>query len=176
MEPEGMRSSGFPAIARSDARVLILGSLPGLVSLAQGEYYAQPRNAFWRIMEALFAIPVSAPYAQRTQQLVQNRIALWDVCAAASRVGSSLDAKINLASVVPNDFVAFFAAHPSIRLICFNGATAEKLYLRLVQPGLSSTTRGIPYRRLPSTSPAHAITPEMKLQTWRTALHEAGGL
>ena len=175
MEPERIRSSGFPAIALSDARVLILGSLPGLVSLARGEYYAQPRNAFWRIMEALFAIPATAPYAQRAQQLVQNGIALWDVCAAASRVGSSLDAKINLASVVPNDFVAFFAAHPSIRLICFNGATSEKLYLRLVQPGLSSTAQSIPNRRLPSTSPAHAITPESKLQTWRTALREACG-
>jgi TDG/mug DNA glycosylase family protein len=164
-------SNGFAPIANSDARILILGTLPGKVSLARGEYYAQRRNAFWPIMEELFDIPAAGPYGERTRQLMQSGIALWDVCASASRAGS-LDAKIILKSVVTNNFAAFFPAHPNIRLICFNGATAERLYLRLVQPMLPNSAQNIAGLRLPSTSPAHAIASGKKLQAWRTAIRE----
>jgi double-stranded uracil-DNA glycosylase len=159
-------SNGFPPIADAHARVLILGSLPGQVSLRQQQYYAQPRNAFWAIMGRLFDAGPDVPYDERTRRLVKNQVALWDVCAAAHRPGS-LDAAIRPASVVPNDFAAFIAAHPQIRLIAFNGAKAAELFRRIVLPGLPDALQALRYETLPSTSPAHAsMTLEDKLARW----------
>src|SRR6478735_2982711 len=148
-------STGFPPIARPDARILILGSLPGRVSLQMQQYYAQPQNSFWRIMGALFDAGSDLAYTERTQRLCESGVALWDVCHAAVRPGS-LDSAIDLASVVPNDFASFFAAHPSIRRICLNGGTAARLYAKLVEPRSAVPFARVPTVRLPSTSPAHA--------------------
>lgn len=157
---------GFPPIADAHARVLILGSLPGQASLRQQQYYAQPQNAFWKIMGRLFDAGPELPYNERARRLVAHGVALWDVCAVAQRPGS-LDASIVHASVVPNDFAAFIASHPRLRLVCFNGAKAAELYRGLVLPDLSPTLRAIECETLPSTSPAHAsMRFEEKLARW----------
>jgi hypoxanthine-DNA glycosylase len=165
-----MQATGFPPVAARDARLLILGSLPGALSLARGEYYAQPRNAFWPIMGRLVGAAPELPYAERLDRLRAAGIALWDVCASGFRPGS-LDAAIRRDSVVPNDFAVFFRAHPGIGAVCFNGATAADLFTRLVKPApptLALTT-------LPSTSPAHAAMPlAEKLRRWRAGLVGAG--
>jgi TDG/mug DNA glycosylase family protein len=167
-----MHDKGFPPIADSHARVLILGSLPGQVSLQRQQYYAQPQNAFWKIMGRLFGAGPESPYAERTQCLVRNGIALWDVCASAQRPGS-LDAAIVRSSVVPNDLAAFLEVHSGIDLVCFNGAKAADLYRRLVLPGLPATVRTLRYEALPSTSPAHAAMPfDEKLARWAAVLQE----
>jgi TDG/mug DNA glycosylase family protein len=144
--------------------VLILGSLPGRLSLEQGEYYANPQNAFWRIIAA--RVPdLPADYAGRVRLLIEQRIALWDVLAAATRSGS-LDADI-ADDAIPNNFRAFFHAHPQMRLIGFNGGTAAKLYERHVMPKLSDEQRAIARQTLPSTSGAHAgITFTQKVERW----------
>jgi hypoxanthine-DNA glycosylase len=157
-----MASTCLPLIARPDARVLILGSLPGRVSLEQQKYYAHPKNQFWPIMAHLFHF--AKDDEKRTDRLLDNRIALWDVCAAAHRPDSSLDSAIR--KVVPNDFASFFASHPAIELIACNGGKAFDLFQRHVAPKLS-----VEYRRmveqLPSTSPAHArLSLEAKRQAW----------
>ncbi|OZA26888.1 MAG: DNA-deoxyinosine glycosylase [Hydrogenophilales bacterium 17-61-9] len=165
-----MPDTGFPPIADAHARVLILGSLPGQVSLQRQQYYAHPHNAFWKIMGRCFGAGPELPYAERVQCLVQNGIALWDVCAAAQRPGS-LDAAIVHASVVPNDIAAFIESHPDIGLIGFNGSKAANLYRRLVLPGLPTEIRCIRTETLPSTSPAHAAMPfEEKLSRWAAVL------
>jgi double-stranded uracil-DNA glycosylase len=167
-----MHDKCFPPIADPHARVLILGSLPGQVSLQRQQYYALPQNAFWKIMERLFGAGPALPYEERVQALVRNGIALWDVCAAAQRPGS-LDASIVHSSVVPNDLAAFIETHPGIGLICFNGGKAAELYRRLVLPGLPATVRAIRYETLPSTSPAHAAMPfEEKLTRWAVVLRK----
>lgn len=165
--PSSLQACGFPSVAGSDARVLALGTLPGPESLRQQQYYAQSRNAFWRIMGKLVGAGPELPYTRRLEVLVEHRIALWDVCAAAERKGA-LDAAIRRASVVPNDFVVFFRDHPSIELVCFNGQTAADLYRRLVVPQLPMEFAAIEQRVLPSTSPAHAaLSFERKLERWR---------
>jgi TDG/mug DNA glycosylase family protein len=165
-----MHDKSFPPIADAHARVLILGSLPGQVSLQRQQYYAHPHNAFWKIMGHLFDSGPDLPYAERTRRLVRNGVALWDVCAAAHRPGS-LDAAIVHSSVVPNDLAAFIEAHPGINLICFNGGKAAELFRRLVLPGLPDAGRAIRTATLPSTSPAHAAMPyEEKLTRWAAAL------
>jgi TDG/mug DNA glycosylase family protein len=164
-----MICESFAPVSRYDAKVLILGSLPGPRSLEMGQYYAQPRNAFWPIMGELAGAGPDVPYAQRLARLVERRVALWYVCASAHRIGA-LDAKIVAASVVLNDFKALFAACPNIALICFNGSTSESLYCRKVLPSLE-IGRTTPTVRLPSTSPAFAAkTYAEKLALWRNAL------
>jgi TDG/mug DNA glycosylase family protein len=148
-----MLSLGFPPVSSPAARVLVLGSLPGRLSLERGEYYANPQNAFWKIIAA--QIPdLPAEYAGRVAALIDQRIALWDVLAAATRSGS-LDAKI-AKDAIPNNFRAFFHIHPHIRLVCFNGRKAAALYKRHVMPTLTDEHRAITRDTLPSTSGAHA--------------------
>ncbi len=163
-------STGFAPVARADARVLVLGSLPGQMSLARQQYYAQPRNAFWKITGELFGFEPSLDYDARLRALVAQRVALWDTCAAAVRPGS-LDARILRSSVVPNDFAPFLQAHPHIRRLCFNGTTSAALFERLVLPTLPEPLQALPRLRLPSTSPAHAgMSQAHKLEAWRAAL------
>ena len=136
------------------------------------EYYAQPQNGFWRIMEDLFGISRELPYEARTQALLQRGVALWDVCRAAHRPGS-LD--IAIRKPESNDFAGFLAANPGISLICFNGAKASNLYEKLVVPGLSEQLRQIETRVLPSTSAANAAVPYAeKLSRWTIVREELG--
>ena len=144
-------SAGFPPIARDDARVLILGSLPSQASLAAHEYYAHPQNAFWKIMRELTG--ADGCYAERCESLRAAGVAVWDVLASSVRPGS-MDADIQLGSAVPNDFPTFFAEHAGLRLVCFNGKKAEQVFRHLVQqPDMSAKLR---LESLPSTSPAHS--------------------
>jgi TDG/mug DNA glycosylase family protein len=148
-----MLSFGFPPVSSPSARVLVLGSLPGQKSLELGEYYASAQNVFWRIM-ATRVVDLPPDYASRAAALVEHRIALWDVLAAATRPGS-LDASIK-DDAVPNNFRAFFHAHPNIRFIGFNGAIAAKFYERHVMPTLTDAQRAIAKQTLPSTSGVNA--------------------
>jgi len=147
----------------------VLGTLPGQRSLACGEYYAHPQNRFWTIAGEVMGFTPLAPYEIRITQLLAHRIALWDVCAAAERPGS-LDASIRPATVLPNDFSAYFAAHPRIVRVCFNGQQAGKLFQRLVRDSLPAELQ-CEWVTLPSTSPAHASVPlEEKRRAWAQAL------
>ncbi len=166
------RVRSFPPVFGADARVLVLGSMPGEASLAAAQYYAHPRNAFWPIMGALFGAGPQLPYADRLDRLVAAGVALWDVIGSCARAGS-LDSAIEPDSVVPNDFAALFAACPQLSTVFFNGAAAETAFRRHVQRAAGSP----PLRlvRLPSTSPAHAARRfEAKLEAWQ-ALRAAAG-
>lgn len=154
----------FPPIAGPNARILILGSIPGKASLQAGEYYAHPRNQFWPIMAALLRRGPFPDYPAKIQALLDADIAVWDVMQSCHRPGS-LDAAIDKSSVVANDFQGFLAAHPRIRHIFFNGATAEQAFRRLVLVGLPMPDLRL--QRLPSTSPAHAaLSLQQKLHCW----------
>jgi double-stranded uracil-DNA glycosylase len=160
-------SHGFPPIARRDARILVLGSLPSARSIEAGEYFAHPRNAFWQIIAELTG--VAGAYRRRRAALIEHRIALWDVLAHSVRPGS-LDSAIRPDTARPNDFSGFFRERPDIYRICFNGRTAEKLFRKLVWHDVCDA--GMELRALPSTSPAYAaMSFEDKLAHWRDALN-----
>ena len=163
--------AGFPPLANAAARALILGSMPGAASLAAGEYYAHPRNAFWPIMGDLLGAGPALPYPQRLARLQAAGLALWDVIGACRRPGS-LDADIEAASVQVNDFIALFERCPAIGHVLCNGATAEIAFRRRVLPLLGG--RNPVVHRLPSTSPAHAARHYAeKRAAWATALRAA---
>jgi hypoxanthine-DNA glycosylase len=146
--------------------VLVLGSAPSVLSLRKGEYYGNPRNAFWRVMAELLGRPPGEDYEARTRMLTEARIALWDVLASAERPGS-LDASIVGATAVANDFEAFFAGHPMVRAVWFNGRTARRFWDRRVK-GRQALPAGLALLTLPSTSPANAaMTPRKKAAAWR---------
>jgi hypoxanthine-DNA glycosylase len=159
---------GFaPITDGASARILILGSLPGQRSLQQAQYYAQPQNVFWRLMGELFQAGPEFDYGERLRRLVARGVAVWDVCAAAERPGS-LDSAIVPESIAVNDFAAFFSAHPHLRVIGFNGATAARLFERHVRGRVAGLLQSVRLLRLPSTSPAHASMPyASKLAAWQ---------
>ncbi len=119
-------------------------------------------------MGELFA--VHGAYTERLQQLVERRIALWDVLQSSVRQGS-MDANIRIESARANDFETFLDAHRDIRIIGFNGRKAEQLFRKFAsEPGPG---RAIARCVLPSTSPAHAALPyAAKLDAWRNALSQ----
>ena len=168
------RVSSFAPVFAADARVLVLGSMPGAASLAADEYYAHARNAFWPIMGALFDAGPELPYAERLRRLKASGVALWDVIAHCTRPGS-LDSAIVPASVMPNDLPALFAACPQLQHVFFNGSAAETAFRRhlpaLTRTGVDDsgvTAFNLSFRRLPSTSPAHAARSfAAKLAAWQ---------
>lgn len=162
-----MQVRGFPPIAAPDAQILILGSMPGIASLEAAQYYAHPRNAFWPIMGALFGAGPEQPYGDRTDRLKAQGVAVWDVLQLCVREGS-LDADIR--AEVPNDFAAFFAAHPGIRRIGLNGGKAATSFRKYAAAHVPVGAEAV---ILPSTSPAHAARSiETKLSLWRAVLLE----
>ncbi len=147
---QGLTQKGLRPLSGTTPRVLILGSFPSVLSLAGGEYYGNPKNMFWAVMQELFAVPAAWPYAERSRKLMQENIALWDVVRACERPGSA-DSRIR--HPVPNNIAGFVRAHPAVRLIALNGITAGRLYHRFAE------VPGIPAVVLPSTSPANAAVP-----------------
>jgi len=160
------KSDGFAAVSAPDARILVLGSLPGVRSIAEQQYYAHPQNAFWPIMERLYGIRGS--YEERCSRLLDQRIALWDVLARSVRPGS-MDADIHMNSAEANDFMTFFSEHKKLRLIAFNGKKAEQLFKRFV--ATEALCDAIELTGLPSTSPAYAaMSFSGKVSAWRQVL------
>lgn len=155
---------GLPPIADDGARILILGNMPSAMSLAAQQYYGNPRNGFWRITGDIFGFDPASPYEDRAAALRGCGVAVWDVLRLCRREGS-LDSSIEPDSMVANDFESFFDAHRGIGRVFFNGAAAERNFLRL-----AGIDRPLRYRRLPSTSPAQTMRYEDKLAAWRAAL------
>jgi hypoxanthine-DNA glycosylase len=153
-------STAFPPNVSSDARLLILGSLPGEESLRQGRYYAHPTNAFWWLIGEVIGEPLpSLPYDARLERLKAHRIGLWDVIATARRQGS-LDQAIRDAEL--RDLAGFVGGLPELAAVAFNGATSAKHGRRQ----LAGMER-LALVDLPSSSAAHAgMSREAKREKW----------
>ena len=143
--------TGLPPLIADGSRVLILGSFPSEMSLAKGEYYGNPQNHFWPVMEALFGIDRSAPYRERTSRLLEQGVAIWDVIAECAREGSGDD---RIEQEVANPLVDLLAEHERIGHVVFNGGTAYAT-ARALSPDVFSLPN-IHCERLPSTSPRNA--------------------
>ena len=143
----------------SDATLLILGSLPGDVSLKAQRYYAHPQNQFWRLLGQAIGEDLNLmPYEERLDRLGRRRIALWDVVGEASRSGS-LDGAIRGAT--PNQLRYYAATHPHLRAIAFNGKTAARIGRAAI-----GDLEGVELIDLPSSSPAFTLSFAEKAKRW----------
>jgi hypoxanthine-DNA glycosylase len=159
MSPPLVAKSSFPPVADAHTRLLVLGSLPGEISLAKAQYYANPRNQFWLLMTAVTGVELAAlPYEARLAALLDVGVGLWDVIQSAVRAGS-LDA--NIRDHQPNALADFCASLPSLRAVAFNGGKASMIgRQRLVG------AQGLELVSLPSSSPAHTLPLARKQAAW----------
>lgn len=151
--------SGFAPVIDHKTEILILGSFPGIASLTAQQYYAHPRNQFWRLLSVLINEDlVALPYAERLDTLLSHRIGVWDVIDACARQGS-LDSAIRAAR--HNDYAQLRRLAPTLTRIAFNGKTAGRQEALFAAAGFETFA-------LPSSSPAYAaMTFEQKLAVWR---------
>ncbi|HTP08125.1 MAG TPA: DNA-deoxyinosine glycosylase [Anaerolineae bacterium] len=155
----------IPPIIEAASRVLILGTMPGDESLRQQQYYAHPRNHFWRILAAIYHEPFAELYSDRVALLHRQQLALWDVLQHCERPGS-LDQAIR--NAVPNDFRELFATYRNLQAIVFNGRKAHELFERQVLPQQSlDDVAHLPRWLMPSTSPAATLPLSAKIERWR---------
>lgn len=154
----------FGPIVSSDANTLILGSFPSIVSLEKTEYYGHKCNAFWPIMSSLFNHSIEN-YEEKTALILQNRLALWDVCYTCKRDGS-MDSTIK--ETVPNE-IPKLLDDGNITKVIFNGQTAARLYKKTV----AYYPDNITFLTVISTSPAATKPFEEKLKIWKEALAQS---
>ena len=155
---------GLPPVIDARARLLILGSFPSAASLAARQYYAHPRNQFWRILGEVLEQPLKEmDYPARIAAVQAAGIGIWDVFASCERAGS-LDSAIRDAR--PNDLAALHKAAPVLRRVCFNGRMAARRIRDVEALGWEALI-------LPSTSPAHAgMGFAEKAARWLAALQQ----
>ncbi|MGV0965537.1 DNA-deoxyinosine glycosylase [Empedobacter falsenii] len=158
-----MHKQSFTAIISEQPKILILGSLPGDLSLEVNQYYGHPRNRFWKMIFEIFETEFSEDYEVRKQLILQNKLALWDVVHSAYRKGSM---DVDMKNVSPNQIDELLNKHPTIEKIIFNGKKAEQLFWKYFDEKTS-----IEYISLPSTSPANAqFSYERLIEFWKNAI------
>jgi hypoxanthine-DNA glycosylase len=159
-----MKKSGFPPVIDKNTEILILGTLPSDKSIQAQEYYANPKNQFWRIIFTLFndGKPLY-DYDDKINLLLKNKIGLWDVLTKAKREGS-LDS--NIAEPELDDFSGLFKEYPKIRLLAFNGNSAFTYYIQ--------TKAGLLQKELTVLSSSSSMntskTLDLKIKEWQVAL------
>lgn len=154
----------FEPVVSSNTRILILGSMPGVASLNQNEYYAHPRNLFWPIIFSLWQQPLESDYNKKLDFLLSKGLGLWDVIASCEREGS-LDSAIK--NETPNDFEELFRLYPDIHTVIFNGGKAYEVFKKKVG---FERFEGIEFVKLGSTSPARAVSFEIKKSEWEAVI------
>lgn len=156
--------TGLAPVIDAGVRILVLGSFPGAASLAAGQYYAHPRNQFWRLISSVVGEDLAAlPYAERLPRLLAHRVGLWDVLGECERIGS-LDSAIRKPAA--NDFERLHHMCPELKIVGFNGVASSKFASLFEKQGYRTLV-------LPSSSPANmTINFANKLDRWRLLLSD----
>lgn len=158
-----MMKQSFLPILSNEPRILILGSLPGDLSIKENQYYAHPQNRFWKILFAIYNEPFLENYEFRQQLILNHHLALWDVAHSAIRKGSM---DIEMKDEKPNKIDELLTEYPTIEKILFNGKKAEQLFFKNFEQKTY-----INYISLPSTSPANAqYSLDRLIEIWKNAL------
>ena len=162
------RIQSLPPIVGNSPKILVLGTMPGSVSLDKQQYYCNPRNQFWTIVGNIIGKQDLGghefKYEERTQALIEAGVAVWDVLESCEREESS---DSNIKEAVPNDIVTFLDEYPSIVRIGFNGLEAQQWFNRYIFPKWTNKQQIRCYCYFPSTSGANThMTPKEKQDCW----------
>lgn len=155
-----MEIQSFKPVIGEGAKILILGSIPGVISLEKHQYYGNGRNQFWKIIYEILGCQFQEDYERRLEFLIENKIALWDVIGECEREGS-LDSKIRNPKL--NDFKGLFDEYTGIEHILLNGTKAYDMFTKNIDAALID---GKKVYKMKSTSPANAIKYQKKLEDW----------
>ena len=157
-----MAKKGFQPVTYNNTELLILGTFPGEKSLDVEQYYADGRNAFWRLISGVINEDITMlSYKTKIEKLMQNKIGLWDVFSICEREGSQ-DSEIR--NPVESDFCKLKTIAPSLKTIYFNGEKPQKYAEKIL------TKMGYSTKLLPSSSGSHTIPFDKKLNSWKTIL------
>ena len=149
----------FSPVYDGESKLLILGSLPSVKSRENAFYYGHPQNRFWDVLAALYGAETPNTIDGKTDLLLANQIALWDVVFSCDIRGSS-DSSIR--NVVPNN-LQIVLRNSKVRTIFANGKKAAALYQKY-----QFADTGIEIITLPSTSPANDVwTFERLCEAWK---------
>ena len=164
--PAAAPLQGLAPVVDAQTRLVVLGSFPGVASLRAQQYYGHPRNHFWPILGAIWAIDLTAlPYPGRLAELRRRGLGIWDVYASCEREGS-LDSAIENATL--NDLASLRRIAPRLTAVAHNGGESARAMKH-------TRSLGVEVLRLPSTSPANASWSfERKLAAWRAAFEQHG--
>lgn len=163
MNPLSDRRIGLEPVIDSTCRVLIVGSFPSQISLQTGQYYANPRNDFWKIMNVVIGLPEDLPYEKRLSFLLSHGIGLWDVVYSCTRTGSADSA---IRDPEPAPIGSLLARYPNLKAIFCNGRRSEAGLEQAIKQGQGYNKRMVHTGYLPSSSPAHAVRFQEKCQSW----------
>ncbi len=150
----------------NDSKILILGSMPGVKSLEEQQYYAHPQNRFWKVMGSICNEPKLSEldYETKLKTLLNNKIALWDTIKSCKRQGS-LDSDIQ--NETPNDIRKLLIKYPNIQTICLNGNKSYSAFKKYFPDLLGKYN----CCKMPSTSPANArYSLDILIKEWATIL------
>ena len=141
----------FKPCIDNNSKILILGSMPGIKSLEEQQYYAHPQNRFWKVMGIICNEPnlYEFDYDLKLKILLGNNIALWDTIKSCKREGS-LDTDIQ--DEKPNDIRKLLKKYPNIKKICLNGNKSYSAFKKYFPDLLEKYF----CHKMPSTSPANA--------------------
>lgn len=158
-----MKKEGFPPLIDNKTEIIVLGTMPSEMSIRTGEYYANPKNQFWKLIFHIFNSekPIIG-YTDKTKLLLKNKIGLWDILSKANREGS-LDS--NIQDEEYNDFNQLFVTYPSIKVLIFNGQKPAKFF-----GAMNIDLQDKQYYVLPSTSSANTQNFDFKLREWKEVL------
>lgn len=154
----------LPAIVGENPQVLILGTIPGELSLCRKEYYAASGNSFWKILAKIYHYNKEfETYDEKLNFLKANNLALWDAFESCVRTGSA-DKDIVKSSIKLNKIATFLKEHPTIKRVVFNGQRAEEA---LRKQNFAEVCKVIAY----STSQANTHqTFDEKVKNWKACL------
>lgn len=165
-----MLAYGFPPLEGDSPRILILGSIPGIGSVAAHEYYHDGSNRIWKVLAFLVGCSIPSSYSEKKAMLFEHRMALWDYYHNVERHDSSDKA---ITSGTPNDIQSYLKQHPSIRIIAVNGYGKYKSFGAELEGICCALNTGIKVLRLPETSGLNAAWTLDKLKAkWRIIMFE----
>ena len=151
---------GFEPVCDRNSRLLILGSFPSVKSRKIQFYYGNKQNRFWRILCSYFGEDIPKSVEEKREFLLNHRIALWDIVTECEIEGSKDDTIKNFKVAD----IKTLLQNSKIKYIILNGSKAYSIFNEYY------SDIAIPYKKLPSTSPANTRFDEKE---WNDAISSA---